>query len=461
MTFTVKKTAAGAMAIAMSLAVLAGCGGNSGSNNSAANSPAPASNTPANTAAPENTSAGGGEATKLSGDFTIQYFVGGYGDKWWKQVIADFKTANPDLNIKEEAGPQINTQNKPKWIAGDPPDFVYIDGPELNDRQMAEDGLLEDLTEWMQTATNVDGVKILDLLAQQPPQYGGKIYNVPLVLNSWGVFYNKALFEKNGWTEPTDWDSFIKSSEAIKTAGTTPFIHTGKYPYYINSSILFPAIVSANGNDYKLFQDMGNSDVEAFKSPAVLEALNKIVELRDKGFIDKASVSINHTDSQMLFLQNKDAYIPNGLWLPNEMSKDVPADFKFGFIPSVTQKPGDKVVANTSTATVAIAKNGKNKEAAKAFMQFIFSVKQASKFAELSGAPSNIKGDISSSSAPDFVKQAAAYLTADSTVVVPTVTFNQDVDKAMQDATVALTIGKIDPQGWVDRVVKVVEKVKK
>lgn len=459
MTFTVKKKAAGTLAIAMSLAVLAGCGGNNGGgSNNAANEPAPSA--ALNTAA-ENTQPDSGSESKLTGDFTIQYFVGGYGDKWWKQVIADFKTANPDLNIKEEAGPQINTQNKPNWIAGNPPDFVYIDGPELNDRQMAEDGQLEDLTEWMQTATNVDGVKILDLLAQQPPQYDGKMYNVPLVLNSWGIFYNKALFEKNGWTEPTDWDSFISSSEAIKAAGTTPFIHTGKYPYYINSSFLFPAIVSANGNDYKLLQDMGNSQAEAFKSPAVLDALNKVVELRDKGFIDKASVSINHTDSQMLFLQNKDAYIPNGLWLPNEMSKDVPADFKFGFIPSVTQKAGDKVVANTSTATVAIAKNAKNKEAAKAFLQFIFSVKQASKFAELSGAPSNIKGDISSSSAPDFVKQAAAYLTADTTVVVPTVTFNQDVDKAMQDATVALTIGKIDPQGWVDRVVKVVEKVSK
>ena len=239
------------------------------------------------------------------------------------------------------------------------------------------------------------------------------------------------------------------------------FIHTGKYPYYINGAFLYPAIVSANGGDYKVLQDMAANKVEAFQSPAVLTALNKIVALRDKGFIDKASIQINHTDSQMLFLQNKDAFIPNGLWLPNEMSKDIPQGFDFGFIPSITQDAGQKIVANTSTATVAIAKNAKNKDAAKAFLQYVFSKAQASQWAELSGAPSNIKGDISASNAPSFVKDAAKYLTDPNTVVIPTITFNADVDKAMQDATDALTISKITPEEWVTRVTDVVKKAAK
>jgi N-acetylglucosamine transport system substrate-binding protein len=448
----------------VAMLALAGCGSK---NENASESPSnSASNAPAETeSAPASDSPSASESTdpgtKLTGDFEIQYFVGGYGDKWWKKVIADFQAANPDLKIKEDGGPKINEQNKPRWIGGNPPDFVYIDGPELNDRQMVEDGQLEDLTEWLQTATNVDGDKILDLLAQPPQQFDGKTYNIPLVLNSWGVFWNKALFKEKGWTEPTDFQSFLDVSDKIKAAGITPFIHTGKYPYYINGAILYPAIVSANNGDFKILQDMAANNVDAYNSPAVLTALNKIVTLRDKGFIDKASIQINHTDSQMLFLQNKDAFIPNGLWLPNEMSKDIPEGFDFGFIPSITQDAGTKVVANTSTATVAIAKNAKNKEAAKAFLQFVFSKAQASQWAELSGAPSNIKGDISSSNAPNFVKDAARYLTDANTVVVPTITFNADVDKAMQDATDALTISKITPEEWVKRVTDVVKKVSK
>ncbi|WP_256756644.1 ABC transporter substrate-binding protein [Cohnella sp. WQ 127256] len=457
-----KKFAALGIATILAAVSLTGCGSNKNEEASKSPSASPSASTPAAT---ESASAPASESpdntVKLSGDFEIQYFVGGYGDKWWKKVIADFQAANPDLNVKESGGPKINDQMKPRWIGGNPPDFVYIDGAGLNDRQMVEDGQLEDLTEWLKDAKNVDGELITDILAQPAQQFDGKVYNIPLVLNSWGIFWNKGLFAEKGWAEPTDFQSFLDVSDKIKAAGTTPFIHTGKYPYYINGSILYPAIVSANNNDFTVLQDMAANKEEAFRSPAVLAALNKIVALRDKGFIDKASIQINHTDSQMLFLQNKDAFIPNGLWMPNEMSKDVPEGFNFGFIPSVTQDAGGKVVANTSTATVAIAKNGKNKEAAKAFLQFVFSKAQASQWAELSGAPSNIKGDISSSNAPSFVKDAAKFLTDPNTVVIPTITYNADVDKAMMDATDALTISKITPEEWVERVVAVAKKVAK
>ncbi|MBD0381095.1 ABC transporter substrate-binding protein [Paenibacillus sedimenti] len=444
------------MGLAVSVVlVAAGCGKSAAPTETAKPAAATAAPTAVASAAPTT------GAKKLSGDFEIQYFVGGYGDKWWKKVIADFQAANPDLKIKESAGPKINEQMKPRWIAGNPPDFVYIDGPELFDRQMVTDGLLEDLTDWYKDVKNVDGDKISDLLAQQPPQYDGKIYNIPFVLNSWGIFYDKALFKEKGWAEPKDFEEFMKTSETIKAAGINPFIHTGKYPYYINGAFLYPAIVSANNNDYKLLQDMANNNLEAWKNPAIIKGLNKIVQMRDKGFIDKASVQINHTDSQSLFLQHKDAFIPNGLWLPNEMAKDVPSGFDFGFIPSITQDKGGKVVANTSTSTFAIAKKAKNKDAAKAFMQFVFAKAQAGQWAELSGAPSNIKGDISSSKAPNFVKDAAKFLSSSDTVVVPTVSFAADVDKAMQDASVALTIGTITPEDWVKRVTDVVAKQKK
>src|SRR5690606_19735316 len=67
------------------------------------------SNTEQSTTSSDNTSA---ESTGdgLSGTLEIQYFVGGYGDGWWKQVIGDFQKQHPDLEIVEHAGPNINTE---------------------------------------------------------------------------------------------------------------------------------------------------------------------------------------------------------------------------------------------------------------------------------------------------------------------------------------------------------------
>ena len=89
----------------------------------------------------------------VSGDFEIQYFVGGYGDAGWKRIIEGFKKKYPDVNVKESAGSKINDQMKPRWIQGDPPDFVYIDGAGSNATQMVQDDQLMDLTEYVKSCS--------------------------------------------------------------------------------------------------------------------------------------------------------------------------------------------------------------------------------------------------------------------------------------------------------------------
>src|SRR5690625_5324990 len=58
----------------------------------------------------------------ISGDLEVQYFVGGYGDSWWKEVIADFQEEYPDVNVIEHAGPNINDEMRSRWVSNDPPD---------------------------------------------------------------------------------------------------------------------------------------------------------------------------------------------------------------------------------------------------------------------------------------------------------------------------------------------------
>jgi N-acetylglucosamine transport system substrate-binding protein len=435
-----------------------GCGSNTNSPNPT-EKPLGSAN-PAESAAPAVSSQPQG--SKLTGDFEVQYFVGGYGDVWWKQVIAEFQKQNPDLKIKESAGAKINDQMKPRWLQGNPPDFVYIDGAGSNTRQMVTDDQLMDITDWLKVAKNVDGTKIADLLIAQPEEYkAGKSYAIPLVFGSWGTFYDKALFKSKGWQAPADFESFLALGDKIKAEGNiSPYIHTGVYPYYINGGLLDPTIIAMNNYDTSIFKRINSLEQGIWKSEPVMKALGKIVEMRDKGFIDKGSPALNHTDSQSQWLQHKAAFIPTGIWVESEMAKDVPAGFEFGFLPSIGQDKGGKYVANPYTATVGIAKKAKNPEAAKAFIQYIFTEKQSKAWAELSKAPSNIKADLEGTNAPALTKEAAKFYNSPNTVVAPEIVIPEELVTARNNATVALTKGEITPQQWADRMEEATEKIR-
>lgn len=432
------------------LSITTACG-NSNSNTGSVNSGTSNTTTSSSSNSSQST-ASSNESTGLTGEFEIQYFVGGYGDGWWLEVLDGFQKANPDLEIIHSAGPKINEQMQPRWIQNDPPDVVYIDGAGSNERQMVLDDQLMDITEYLQTATNVDGELIKDILIAQPSDYDGKNYNLPLVFGSWGLFYDKALFSQNSWEVPSNWDEFIAVSEKIKAAGTSPLIHTGMYPYYVNGGLIDSAMVSANGGDTSILLDQVELKEGAFSSDAVKTALYQFKELVDKGFIDAASVSLNHTDSQSQWLQHKAGFIPNGLWLENEMKADVPAGFDFGFIPSVAQKAGESNIVIPYTSTIAIAKNAKNPEAAKAFVEFAFTKQNALRWAEITGAIMNVKADLTNSSASGVVKDAMNFFNDDNTIVAPVAVLNADVEKVKQDSTLALSMGKITPEDWMQRL---------
>ncbi|WP_391571313.1 ABC transporter substrate-binding protein [Cohnella sp.] len=458
-----RKTMTWGSVLLMLTLVLSACGGNKDKGNDASPSASPK----ASESAKPSESASGSESAspegvKLTGDFEIQYFVGGYGDAWWKEVIGEFQQLHPDLKIKESAGPKINDQMKPRWIQGSPPDFVYIDGAGSNTRQMVTDDQLLDITDWFKTAQNTDGKLLSDMLIAQPEEYqAGKVHAVPLVFGSWGTFYDKALFKEKGWEAPKDFESFLALGDKIKADGQmSVYIHTGVYPYYINGGLLDPAIVAMNGYDTSIVKKINALEAGVWSSEPVKKALDKIVQMRDKGFFDQGSPALNHTDSQSQWLQHKAAFIPNGLWVESEMANDTPAGFEFGFLPSITQDNGGKYVANPYVATVAIAKKAKNPDAAKAFLQFLYTEAHGKSWAELSKAPSNIKADLEATNAPALTKEASRFYNSDSTVVSPEVVIPEELVTERNNATLALTKGDITPDEWVDRMEKATEKIR-
>lgn len=342
----------------------------------------------------------------ISGELEIQYFVGGYGDAWWKTVIEDFKKVYPDVTIVEHAGPNINEEMNTRWISNDPPDVVYIDGNGSNQTQMIADGQLMEISEWAKGITLEDGTPLLDSFISPPDELdGGKIYSLPLVFDTWGMWYDNSWFKEQGWEAPTDFDSWLASMEQIKEeAGIAPFNTTGQYAQYFQRGVLYPAFAAAGGEE--LLNNLSNGVIEAWESDEALDIMKKVEKIVDADLVDSGFAAYSHTQAQMNFLLHKNAYIPVGFWLPNEMKNDTPEGLEYGFVPTPMNDPGESMALIPDIRPVAIAQEAENPEAAKAFLEFIFTEKYAQKFAESTGAIMNLKNvDLSANNnVPEFLK---------------------------------------------------------
>jgi len=441
-----KKAFAVGLTVSLLGSSLVGCSSKSGNNGSEGSTPSPTT-TATETGAPG----------KLSGNLELQLFVGGYGETFWKEAIDGFKKENPDLNVITNMGPKINEQMKTRWISGDAPDIVYVDGPEMPQAmpQLIKDGKIMDLKPWLETAKNADGKPIKEnLIGGVLREVDGKVYQAPYIFNTWGMFYDEKLLKDNGVSVPADFDSFVQAGEQLKSKGVADLAYTGIYALYLLRGAVLAGVASEGGQ--QAIDDMMDLKEGAFKSDAFKKAIEKVKVLADKGLILDGVVAMNHTQSQMEWLKRKAAFIPNGLWLESEMKKDIPTDFSMRYLPSVFQEKGKNMVILPDFFGFAVSSKTKNPEAAKAFIAYLYKDSVVKRFIELSNTPSVYKVDMSSLNISETTKSVQKYLTD------PSVTFiskknadiNPEVETEISNGLNSLVQNKITVDELCDRVEK-------
>ncbi|MGM0940925.1 MAG: ABC transporter substrate-binding protein [Bacillota bacterium] len=394
---------------------------------------------------------------EIAGDLEIQYFVGGYGDSWWKEVIADFQKEYPDVTIIEHAGPNINEEMRSRWVSNDPPDVVYIDGAGSSETQMVEDGQLMNLTDWVEGIELENGDKLVESFIVDPGKFDGEIYSLPLVFDTWGTWYDRALFEEKGYEVPTDFDSFMNAMAEIKKGeGIDPFVTSGQHPYYFLRGMLYPAFGAAGGDE--LLADLITGKEGAWTSDIVLETMKKVEKMQQEGMFDSGLGALNHTQSQMNFLLHKNAFIPVGFWLPNEMANDIPKGFDFGFIPSPMQDVGEPFAIVPDLRPLAIAENAENPKAAKAFVEFAFTREYAMSFSEHTGAIMNLTGvDLTANDKiPSYLTEANAMINDPEQVQIyeKPHPMSADLETPIGNALMSLMLGNMTAEEFVKEAEK-------
>lgn len=319
----------------------------------------------------------------------ISYFKGGYGEEWIKAITEAYTALHPNVTFLLEGDPDMTLKIGTRLESGaNLPDIAMVLGTSW--QQWAAKGYLEDLTD-VYTADMGGGVTMHEKLIDETAdvgKYAGKYWMVPWSDALNGIVYNAKMFRENGWEIPTTTEELFALMDEMKAAGVTPFAFGGKVINYWDFPVLAWWAQYEGMDNMQTFLQMQTPEVYAQEGRLkALEAFEKII-MDKTNYVDGA-MGMDHTQSQMAFLQGKAAMIPMGAWMETEMKNSLPEDFELAIMltPTIEGAKMTDVSVSTSQDMIFIPKKAKNKEVAKDFLKFMASDEMLQLYTQKTGSP--------------------------------------------------------------------------
>jgi N-acetylglucosamine transport system substrate-binding protein len=322
----------------------------------------------------------------------VVIFNGGYGEEYAKFHEGIYQEQFADAQIEHEAITDVRQQMQPLFNAGNPPDVLDNAGAEkLPISTLADTGQLTDLTDlWDTESIGFEGMTVRDTLhpiAIESAEYAEKPLVMNYALQVYGLWYDRALFDENGWEPAETWPDFMALCDTIMSAGIAPMAHQGKYPYYIQQ-VLIDMAVKHGGHEVVFAID--SLEPDAWQNDSVRAAAEAILEIKNGGYMLEGTEGLDHIQSQTRWNEGKAAFIPSGSWLENEQASVAPAGFQTTVAPTPlldgAALPFDCTRVEAAEAFIVPAQAA-NQAGGLEYLRIMLSKEGAAKFTELTMAP--------------------------------------------------------------------------
>lgn len=388
------------------------------------------------------------------GPVTVKVFKGGYGDDFFIEAGEEYAKEH-NVEVKTEGDPRMWDRLRPDFVAGTPPDVSWP-GWGFNYWQTVYDGQIEPMDAYLamppygeESGTWRDS---FDPELMKLGQYDGKQYLLPYHVNINGWWYNKTVFEKNGWTVPTTFEELLALGPKMKAAGVAPIAFQGKYPYYMLYGFIYPWAISSGG--VQAWNDCQSLKPGAWKSEHILRAAKAVEQLRDAGFFLAGTNALDHIQSETQFLQGKAGMIPCGTWLYSEMQGSWPPGVVAEFMlpPVFADGKGDPTTVMVAIEPFVIPSKGKNKDHGVNYFRYITSKDKALQFVEEKGTLMAIKGMEGAIYPENLRRPAEIFANAKSKWHSEYRFWYPELAQEAEKAMSALLEGKIGAQQFCDRL---------
>ncbi|MDH6625367.1 multiple sugar transport system substrate-binding protein [Streptomyces sp. LBL] len=360
---------------------------------------------------------GGGKGAEGSGDGKIVFWDnnGGVRTDIWKEVIADFEKANPDIKVEYVGIASTEYQSKVDTAiqGGGLPDVGGVGAAMI--ASFAAQNALEPLDG--RVAKSSLAGKLNEDMVKSLKAAGGRddtLYSIPTSANNGVLYYRTDLFKQAGLDAPTTWDTFYDAADKLTDAGKNKFGYT---------------IRGGTGSIAQALDAMyGQSGITSFwdasREKTTVNDLKNVAALEKYAALYKKvtpAADLNNDFTKMVAQWDSGTIgmLNHNLGSYQDHVKALGAD-KFRGIPQPTGPGGKRVQVSNPVDGMGLFKNSKNKEAAWKFIEFATSRAENSKFNETAGqVPSNTDAAKDAwISKAEPTKLAADALTDGSTTIV-------------------------------------------
>lgn len=407
---------------------------------------------------------------KMDAPLEVVIFNGGLGDAYATEVHEPlYKKAFPQANIKHVPTQKIAQTLQPRFAGENPPDMISNSGSDLMDNTALQtEGQLLDLTQLLDAPSIDDPSKKVRDTLQPGTIESGLIQGKPFVFNyvsvAYGLWHDRNLFAKNGWTAPKTFDEFKATCDKIKAAGLIPYAYAGANAAYYQYWMIMISAAKIAGNQVLI--DIDNLEDNAWKHPAVKQSAAAWAEIGAK-YMDKSHEGLKHTEVQLQQNQSKVGFYPSGSWLENEQKKDTPAGFEYVMVPTPNVTSSDKLPYEAIRAVAGegyiVPAKAKNKEGGLEYLRLMLSKAGAKGFTEKTGQLTVVKDAAEGLTLPPGLQSAvkAQKASGDNSITFSNLeSWHKELETALRTQTNELMFGRINADQFCDNVQKKADATK-
>ncbi|MER5217161.1 sugar ABC transporter substrate-binding protein [Streptomyces sp. NPDC002838] len=360
--------------------------------------------------------AGGDKGEEGSGKGEIVFWDnnGGVRTDIWKEIIADFEKANPDIKVEYVGIASTEYQSKVDTAiqGGGLPDVGGVGAAMA--AGFAAQNALEPLDDRL-SKSSLNG-KLNESMIESLKSAGGgdSLYSIPTSANNGVLYYRTDLFKKAGLDEPTTWDKFYEAADKLTNTRKNEFGYTIRG----GAGSIAQALDAMYGQSgITSFWD-ASGEKTTVNDPKNVEALEKYAALYKK-VTPAADLNNDFTKMVAQWDSGTIGMLNHNLGSYQDHVKALGVE-KFRGIPQPIGAGGKRVQVSNPVDGLGLFKSSKNKEAAWKFIEFATSHEENSKFNKSAGqvpANSDAAKDAWISEA-EPTKLAAAALSDGSTTIV-------------------------------------------